>query len=214
MRVTKSIGGMAVMVLALAALVAMVAPVASADEVVTLTTSTCGSSTCPLATYTVTVHQTGSDTYTVSLDVLIDSGATIISGTDDHITSAAVKFDTNLTSATLDTTSLNVGSLSDWTTSVNSTINNADCSTNGGGGFVCSVDSGSGLAITQGGDYKWVWDVTTSGNLTDAITIKVNYDPHNGYIISQDVAVPEPGTLALLSMGLLGLMFVRRRLVA
>jgi hypothetical protein len=213
MKVSRLLAGVALSALALVALGTVAAPAANADEVVTLTTTTCGSSTCPLATYTATVHQTGSNTYTVSLEIQIDSGATIISGTDDHITSTAVKFDSSLASAILDTAdSLNIGS--GWTTGFNSTVDNSGCNTNGGGGFVCSVDSGSGLAITQGGDYKWVWDVTTSGNLTDAITIKVNYDPHNGYIISQDINVPEPGTLALLSLGLFGLIFVRRRLFA
>jgi PEP-CTERM motif len=199
--------------LALAA-IGFLCPTASADEIASITTTTCGSSTCPLATYTAIVTSTGTNTDTVSLEIKIDPTATIISGTDNYIQSVDVKFDSSLSAATLDAAhSLNIGS--GWSTAPNVSLNNSNCS-GSGSGFICSQDSGSGLAVVQGGDYKWVWDVTTAtgSNLTDTIHIGANYNPAMGYIVSQEVATPEPGTVALLGLGLLGLIALRKRALA
>lgn len=192
----------------------VLSPIAGADEIASVTTTTCGSSTCPLATYTVVVTSTGANTDTVSLEIKFDPNAAIISGTDDHIQSVDVKFDSNLSSAALDAAnSLNIGN--GWSTAPNVSLNNSNC-TGSGSGFICSQDSGAGLAITQNGDYKWVWDVTTAAgsNLTSTIHIGANYNPANGYIVSQEVSTPEPGTMALLLFGLIGLIVVRKRAVA
>jgi hypothetical protein len=198
----------------LALVTGVFSPIAGADEIASLTTTTCGSSTCPLATYTVVVTSTGTNSDTVSLEIKIDPNATIISGTDDRIQSVDVKFDSNLSTAALNAAnSLNIGT--GWSTAPNASLNNNNC-TGSGNGFICSQDSGTGLAIAQNGDYKWVWDVTTasSSNLTSTIHIGANYNPANGYIISQEVSTPEPGTVALLAFGLIGLIVIRKRAIA
>ena len=184
---------------------------ANADTIASFTTTSCGSSSCPLATYTATIHPTGGSHYTVALQIDIAAGATIVSGTNDHITSVNVKFASDLSAQALDLgASSGIGGVT-WTT-FESNINNSDCS-GSGSGFVCSQAPGSGLPIAAGSTYKWVWNVTTASgaSLTDGIHIGANYDPHNGYIISREagisppVSTPEPGMLTLLGAGLVGL---------
>jgi len=105
--------------------------------------------------------------------------AEFFSGEPAHIQSVDVKFDSNLSSAALDAAnSLHIGN--GWSTAPNVSLNNSNC-TGSGSGFICSQDSGAGLAITQNSDYKWVWDVMTAAgsNLTSTIHIGANYNPAN-----------------------------------
>ena len=185
---------------------------AHADTIVSFTTTSCGSSSCPLATYTATIHPVGGNNYTATLDIAIAAGATVVSGVNDHITSVNVKFSSDLSAQALDLgASSGIGGVT-WTT-FESNINNSDCS-GSGSGFVCSQAPGAGLPIAAGGTYKWVWNTTTASgaSLTDGIHIGTNYDPHNGYIISREtqettppVSTPEPCTLTLLAASLVGL---------
>jgi len=200
------------MTLVIALAVVVLAPAAKADTVVTLLNFNCGGN-CPLASYTVTITPTGGSNYTVKLEIAIISG---ISSDTDQITSVNTKFTSDLTGVASSTLSLadsiNIGAVT-WTTS-ESNISNADCAT-AGQGFVCSQASGTGLPISAGTTYTWVWNVTLAAGATinSAIHIGANYDPANGRIVSQEVSVPEPGTIALLGAGLLGLAALRRRLL-
>lgn len=199
------------MTVVVALAVLALAPAAKADTVVNLTNFNCGGN-CPLANYTVTIHPTGGSNYTVTLDVQIISG--VVAGSTDRITSVNVKFASDLTGVSNSTLTggTNIGAVT-WTTN-ESNISNADCAT-AGQGFVCSLASGTGLPISAGTTYTWVWNLTlgAGATLTSAVHIGTNYDAANGRIVSQEVSVPEPGTIALLGAGLLGLAALRRRLL-
>lgn len=78
---------------------------------------------------------------------------------------------------------------------------------NGGGGWVCL---GGGHA-NVGGVYTWEFDIRADSFLRVA-SIKANYDPPNGLITSETVAMPEGGVgeLSFTAAGLAMLVMWRR----
>jgi hypothetical protein len=92
-------------------------------------------------------------------------------------------------------------------------LSNGGCN-GAGGGWVC-IQWSSGNQILVGGVYEWVFDVTVKkGSLLDVGSIKANFDPPNGLILSENiaVAVPEGGAAELMLMlgGLSLFLFWRR----
>jgi hypothetical protein len=95
----------------------------------------------------------------------------------------------------------------------------------GGSGFGCSESAANSAVV--GSTYEWIFDIKVA-NASDwllaagAASIKVNYDPHQGVIVSEDITlqhnqdccqrdVPEPQPLALLGLGLFALVAIRRK---
>ena len=164
-------------VLGLLALALVMAAPASADTIVVFNnTNGCGGSTCFGAVATLTIHPTGGNNYTVTLQVDV-SGLTL---TTAGIGGVDVKFGAGgLTAASL--TSYNGGATTGWTTAVANGLNANGCAVTGGSTFGCSKDNtflGGGAAIATlpfNGTYTWVWDVTAGAfnPATDAIHVGV-----------------------------------------
>jgi hypothetical protein len=130
----------------------------------------------------------------------------------------------NLVSATLVSAP---GNLAEWAI-VAGGIDADGCSGNGGG-FVCADWVGAGVGTPVGGLLTFVFDMTVAnGTLFTGLSqasIKAHYVDVNGRKIgdltSENISlqegggppqeIPEPQTLALLGLGLLGLALVRRK---
>jgi hypothetical protein len=115
-----------------------------------------------------------------------------------------------------------------WDFNPNNGLNSNGCS-NGGNGFGCSQTPDDDAVV--GATYGWIWDIKVANAndwllLPGAASIKVNYDPHNGILVSEPITlqnnpninpgcincvVPEPAPLALIGLGLFALVAVRRR---
>ena len=201
-----------------------IAPPAKADTVTTLTLTNCGTAgtTCPAATYTLTIHPTGGSGYDITLSITITgavtSGGFTGSGGNDHIAGVSVKIASDILNPSL----ISGPAGATWLAAVEgqagdvSNQSGGDCQGSGSGWVCTTVAAGNaGLLITQGGTYDWKFHVDNGGALVSAPSIQVNYDPHNGLIVSQTLQVPEPGTMILLGFGLLGLgtTVLRRRLL-
>ena len=171
---------------------------AYADTMGSLTLSDCGSgqSGCPAATYTFDISGTQA-TLTIHI-----TGA-VTAGVNDHIAGVDLGF----------TPSNNINGLTatgpdaeTWTPSTSS-LSNSGCGTNSGA-FACTYAT-PGVLIQQGGTYTWTWNYTlTDASWIDSVSdvhIGANYDPHNGLIVSETGAVPEPGSLGLALVGLVGI---------
>lgn len=181
--------------------------VAHADPM-TITGTTNGSSCsgCVPATYTLTVEgdfTTGTN-LTVTLTINFTGSAT--PGTNNYISAVAFKLGGNAISsgdASFDSTT--------WSTLVGG-LSNGNCS-GSGGGFICS--EGSAEITNSTTSMTWTWNNVDLGGPVSTNpadwSIKVNYDPASGLLISENTSVPEPGTLVLLGIGLVPLLGFGRR---
>jgi hypothetical protein len=157
------------------------------------------------------------------------SGAGFTSGTEfygDFIEAWSLTAPGNVASASL--VSLTPGGTTGWVSQGTSQANAKGCSGTANDDAVCvdfgainHLDGGGPLA-SAGSIYTWVVDVIfdspvtawTSGNF-HILTVRCDSSGNNCYkdggLISQNVNVPEPGTLGLLGLGLAGLGFGMRR---
>lgn len=186
------------------ALVVVVSPAISrADTIGTLSLIGCGTSGagCPNATYTFDIGTTSA-----SLSIYI-------TGTVNSQNYQIVGVDLGFTpSNTISGLTLYSDPGGTWSTTTGSLSNNG-CGTNSGS-FICSSSSSGGVSIAQWGTYTWVWqydsiDPSSIAAISE-VHVGANYDPHNGYIVSQTGAtsIPEPASFGLIAFGILGLVGV------
>ncbi len=133
-----------------------------------------------------------------------------------YVGSIAAKVTTGLVSAAT-LSGPNVGGV--WTSpALNTNVNNAGCDGNGNG-WVCIRWLGGAQMLTgasaPAGGYSWVFDVVMgAGTSIDAASIKTNFDPANGKILSETINVAEGGApieLPLITVGLGAWMFWKDR---
>jgi PEP-CTERM motif len=173
---------------------------AKADSIGTLSLTDCGGGNpgCPVATYTFDIGTT-SATLTINIISGVNSNNDIIS---------AVNLGTNGINLTGLSVTGPTGSGS-WSVNQASINSNSNC-TQGNGSFMCAAGS---VSISNGGSYTWTfsYDSNASIALMDPGTVHIgaNYDPAQGLIVSQ--TIPEPASLTLLGLGLLGVPFLRRK---
>ena len=199
-------------ILTLAVLVAAVSVLSSGLSGATIGPS-CGS--CYGATYTLTEtllsSSKGTSTYAVTYQ--INTKGYIYNATD-YIQQVAVKISDNVISASL----VSAPAGGSWSApQLNSGLNNSGCS-GSGSGFVCTSDGSS--AVANGSTYTWVFDIKIQGTISSTESIKANYNPANGIIVSEDIPedfgptpgpVPEPTVLSLLGGGIGVWAWSRRR---
>lgn len=93
---------------------------------------------------------------------------------------------------------------------------NANGCSGSGSGFDCSdwIGIGSSPAIVHGSLLTWVLDVDVASPLLDQASIKVRYVDAQGYkagsLVSENIGVPEPGTMSLLALGIAAALLWRR----
>jgi hypothetical protein len=182
---------------------------AKADSVGTLALTNCGSSStgCPAATYSFDVTNT-----TATLTITISGTPT---SNNDYITAV----DLGITSASNPVTGLILAEAPTLPGSDTWNITSAGALTSGGtcgtgsGGFICADSTPTdALGISAGNQYTWEWTFNSLPSVfaPDQVHIGAEYGPNaadnnKGLIVSQTIATPEPSSLALLSIGLIGL---------
>jgi hypothetical protein len=187
---------------------------AKADSIGSLTLSGCGGgvSGCPDATYSFNITST-----TATLAIHIDGAVT--AGQNDHIIAVNLGFTpaNNVSGLTLFSAPAgwNFGTDTIATSQISSVT--GLCNAGGTSAFVCASFS-PGITIAQNGTYEWVWNytLTNPNKIAGDVHIGANYDPQEGWIVSQPISVPEPTSLTLFTLGLAGLFglaFVSRRQV-
>jgi hypothetical protein len=197
-------------ILTLAVLAAVVSVLSPSLSAATIGPS-CGS--CYGATYTLTEtllsSSKGTSTYAVTYQ--INTKGYIYNATD-YIQQVAVKISSSIISASL----VSAPAGGSWTLQ-NGGLSNGGCSGKGSG-FICASDGTS--AVANGSTYTWVFDIKIQGNISSTESIKANYNPENGIIVSEDVPedfgptpgpVPEPTVLSLLGGGIGVWAWSRRR---
>jgi len=171
----------------------------------------CGS--CYGATYTLseTLLSSTKNTSTYQVTYSINTKGYIYNATD-YIQQVAVKISDSVISSSLVSAPLG----GKWTLH-NTGLSSNGCSGNGGG-FICASDGTS--AVANGSTYTWVFDIKINGTISSTESIKANYSPANGIIVSEDIPedlqpptgpVPEPTVLSLLVGGVGVWAWSRRR---
>ena len=152
-------------------------------------------------------NETWRFTYTLQTQSVGTSNVSYISSIAAKVTSDVISASTvsNPTGGTWSNPKIDTG------------LNNSGCSGSGSGWVCIAWSSGSRLLTgsTAAASYSWVFDVTmASGSLLADASIKANFDPANGKILSEKISVPEGGLpleFPLLLSGVGGWMFYSRR---